>query len=112
MKNLGRQAFDKEITPSGGFYISKWDAFLETKTGLIWGCLFVGIGAGGIKPTVSTLIAEQVLDKNRILLEKIMSYLYVAINIGSCIAFLVAEPILTNDFLITNNSNQLIKSKN
>lgn len=29
---LGRQAFGKEITPSGGFYISKWDDFLITKS--------------------------------------------------------------------------------
>jgi CMP-N,N'-diacetyllegionaminic acid synthase len=31
-KKLGRQLFGKEITPSGGFYISKWDAFLESKS--------------------------------------------------------------------------------
>ena len=31
-KKLGRQAFEKEITPSGGFYISKWDDFLKNKT--------------------------------------------------------------------------------
>lgn len=31
-KKLGRQSFGKEITPSGGFYISKWDAFLESKS--------------------------------------------------------------------------------
>lgn len=29
---LGRQEFEKEITPSGGFYISKWDAFLKNKS--------------------------------------------------------------------------------
>lgn len=32
LKKLGRQSFDKEITPSGGFYISKWNAFLELKS--------------------------------------------------------------------------------
>jgi N-acylneuraminate cytidylyltransferase/CMP-N,N'-diacetyllegionaminic acid synthase len=32
LKNLGRQAFKKEITPSGGFYISRWEAFLEKKS--------------------------------------------------------------------------------
>lgn len=32
LKNIGRQAFKKEITPSGGFYISRWEAFLEKKT--------------------------------------------------------------------------------
>ncbi|RWX02383.1 acylneuraminate cytidylyltransferase family protein [Flavobacterium cerinum] len=31
-KKLGRQAFGKEITPSGGFYISKWDDFLKNKS--------------------------------------------------------------------------------
>lgn len=31
-KKLGRQSFCKEITPSGGFYISKWDDFLKSKS--------------------------------------------------------------------------------
>jgi len=31
-KNISRQAFSKQITPSGGFYISRWDAFLKLKT--------------------------------------------------------------------------------
>lgn len=29
---LDRQAFKKEITPSGGFYISRWNSFLNLKT--------------------------------------------------------------------------------
>lgn len=29
---LGRQEFSKQITPSGGFYISKWDEFKRNKT--------------------------------------------------------------------------------
>lgn len=32
LTKIGRQFFKKEITPSGGFYISKWDSFLEDKT--------------------------------------------------------------------------------
>jgi CMP-N,N'-diacetyllegionaminic acid synthase len=32
IKKTGRQSFNKEITPSGGFYISKWSDFLEMKT--------------------------------------------------------------------------------
>lgn len=32
LKKLGRQSFGKEITPSGGFYISTWDVFLESKS--------------------------------------------------------------------------------
>lgn len=31
-KKLGRQSFGKEITPSGGFYISKWADFLKNKS--------------------------------------------------------------------------------
>jgi CMP-N,N'-diacetyllegionaminic acid synthase len=29
---IGRQNFRKQITPSGGFYISKWESFLNNKT--------------------------------------------------------------------------------
>jgi CMP-N,N'-diacetyllegionaminic acid synthase len=32
LDNLGRQKFKKQITPSGGFYIAKWDAFLKDKS--------------------------------------------------------------------------------
>lgn len=32
LKKLGRQFIAKEITPSGGLYLSKWDAFLENKS--------------------------------------------------------------------------------
>jgi len=32
VRSLGRQSFNREITPSGGFYISKWDVFFEKKT--------------------------------------------------------------------------------
>lgn len=32
LTQLGRQGFNKQITPSGGFYISRWDFFRENKT--------------------------------------------------------------------------------
>lgn len=32
LKKLDRQSFCKEITPSGGFYISRWSDFLELKS--------------------------------------------------------------------------------
>lgn len=32
LKNIGRQNFGKEITPSGGFYITRWESFKNTKT--------------------------------------------------------------------------------
>lgn len=31
LENIGRQHQSKEITPSGGFYISKWDAFRKNR---------------------------------------------------------------------------------
>ena len=31
VKRLGRQSFDKEITPSGGFYIAEWRRLLDSK---------------------------------------------------------------------------------
>lgn len=32
IKRIGRQNFSKQITPSGGFYISRWDSFLEQRS--------------------------------------------------------------------------------
>jgi|TARA_B110000967_G_C18899829_1_gene573881 N-acylneuraminate cytidylyltransferase/CMP-N,N'-diacetyllegionaminic acid synthase len=32
LKKFTRQSFDKEITPSGGFYISRWDSFISYKS--------------------------------------------------------------------------------
>jgi CMP-N,N'-diacetyllegionaminic acid synthase len=32
LNRFDRQAFKKEITPSGGFYISRWDSFIKLKT--------------------------------------------------------------------------------
>jgi N-acylneuraminate cytidylyltransferase/CMP-N,N'-diacetyllegionaminic acid synthase len=32
IKLIGRQNFSKQITPSGGFYISRWDSFFEQRS--------------------------------------------------------------------------------
>lgn len=32
LKRVRRQEFEKEITPSGGFFISKWNAFIKKKS--------------------------------------------------------------------------------
>jgi CMP-N,N'-diacetyllegionaminic acid synthase len=32
LSKLGRQEFKKQITPSGGFYIAKWESFLHEKS--------------------------------------------------------------------------------
>ncbi len=59
MKNasiLARQNFKKEVTPSGGFYISKWKAFLEYKT------FYTEKTLPYLLPEESTLEIDEVID--------------------------------------------------
>jgi len=59
MKNTGsfaRHNFKKEITPSGGFYISKWGAFLENKT------FYTPKTLPYLLPDESTLEIDEVID--------------------------------------------------
>ena len=53
---LGRQFFKKEVTPSGGFYISKWNAFLENKT------FYSEKTLQFLLPDESTLEIDEVID--------------------------------------------------
>lgn len=89
------------IYAAGHFII----ALVETRMGLMVGCLLIGIGSGGIKPNVSTLIAEQVPPENKQLLERIYSWLYIFINLGSCAAFLTSEKLLRSEFLELHGLN-------
>jgi POT family proton-dependent oligopeptide transporter len=64
--------------------------------GVFWGCGFIALGAGGIKPCVSAHVGDQ-FDKSRShLFEKIFLYFYFAINAGAFIAYLSAEWLLRN----------------
>lgn len=83
-------------------------AFFETKTGFMLGLGLIAIGAGGIKPCVSAHVGDQFEEKNKHLIEKMYSYFYMTINIGSIIAYISAEPILRNEYLISKGLNSII----
>lgn len=83
-------------------------ALFETKTGFIVGLGLIAFGAGGIKPCVSAHVGDQFEEKNKHLIEKMYSYFYMTINIGSIIAYISAEPILRNEYLISKGLNSII----
>lgn len=83
-------------------------ALFETKTGFFVGCTFIAIGAGGIKPCVSAHVGDQFDDGNKHLIERMYSWFYFSINAGAFIAYLSAEPILSNEFLISKGLNATI----
>ena len=65
--NLGRQNFSKQITPSGGFYISKWNNLLETKsfyTQSSVGYLVDDISGLEIDEPIDFEFAQFVVEKN------------------------------------------------
>lgn len=80
-------------------------ALFETKTGFFVGCTFIAIGAGGIKPCVSAHVGDQFDDSNKHLIERMYSWFYFSINAGAFIAYLSAEPLLSNEFLISKGWN-------
>jgi len=66
LKRLDRQAFSMEITPSGGFYISRWEDFLKFKTfytELTLSSLLEGISTLEIDEPLDWLFAEFIIDK-------------------------------------------------
>lgn len=83
-------------------------ALFETQTGFMIGLGLVAIGAGGIKPCVSAHVGDQFSEKNQHLIEKMYSIFYFTINIGSIIAYISAEPILRNEYLIDKGINSLL----
>ena len=83
-------------------------ALFETHTGFLIGCSLIAIGAGGIKPCVSAHVGDQFTSKNQHLLEKMFTWFYFAINAGAVVAYLTAEPILRNEYLISKGLNATI----
>lgn len=83
-------------------------AIFETQTGFMFGLALIAIGAGGIKPCVSAHVGDQFDNTNIHLIEKMYSYFYLTINLGSIIAYVSAEPILRNEYLIEKGINSLI----
>ena len=68
-QSLGRQNFAKQITPSGGFYISRWNSFLQNKTFYTKNSLgfFVDEFSGiEIDEPIDFLFAQFLIEKNKI----------------------------------------------
>lgn len=83
-------------------------ALFETQTGFMLGLGLIAIGAGGIKPCVSAHVGDQFSEENKDLIEKMYSYFYLTINLGSIVAYISAEPILRNEYLIAKGINSLL----
>ncbi|MBI4348775.1 MAG: POT family MFS transporter [Elusimicrobia bacterium] len=55
----------------------------ESKTGLFAGLFFIALGAGGIKPCVSSYVGDQFTSQNKHLVKKVFDLFYWSINFGS-----------------------------
>jgi POT family proton-dependent oligopeptide transporter len=62
-------------------------------TGLYAGLALIAIGAGGIKPCVSSFVGDQFKPSQHHLLTNIYGWFYWAINLGSAAAFFFIPPI-------------------
>lgn len=80
----------------------------ETHMGFLIGCTLIAIGAGGIKPCVSSHVGDQFESHNSHLIEKMFFYFYLSINAGAVIAYATAEPILKNEYLISKGLNSAL----
>lgn len=83
-------------------------ALFETKFGFFLGCGLIAVGAGGIKPCVSAHVGDQFDDSNQHLIEKMYSWFYFSINAGAIIAYMSAEPLLRNEYLISKGWNAAV----
>lgn len=66
----------------------------DTRLGLTLGLTLIAMGAGGIKPVVSSNIGDQFTAKNENLLEKIFSVFYLAINVGAFLSVIITPLLL------------------
>jgi len=66
----------------------------DTRTGLLIGLGFIALGAGGIKPCVSSHLGDQFGISNQHLLSKIFGWFYFSINLGAFAAMLIIPWLL------------------
>ncbi|MGB1247505.1 MAG: MFS transporter [Chitinophagales bacterium] len=83
-------------------------ALFESTTGFFVGCTLIAIGSGGIKPCVSAHVGDQFDESNSHLIERMYNWFYFAINAGAVIAYLSAEPLLKNEYLIEEGLNSAV----
>ncbi|MDB6116597.1 MAG: proton-dependent oligopeptide transporter family [Verrucomicrobiaceae bacterium] len=60
-----------------------------TRSGLFWGLTLVALGAGGIKPCVSSHVGDQFGRRNAHLLSRVYNWFYFSINVGSTVSMLL-----------------------
>lgn len=65
-----------------------------TRTGLLLGQSLIALGAGGIKPCVSSHLGDQFGNSNRHLLSRAFGWFYFAINLGAFGAMLITPYLL------------------
>jgi len=66
----------------------------DTRTGLLLGLGFIALGAGGIKPCVSSHLGDQFGISNHHLLSKVFGWFYFSINLGAFAAMLIIPWLL------------------
>ena len=66
----------------------------DTRMGLLIGQGLIALGAGGIKPCVSSHLGDQFGQSNHYLLNKVFGWFYVAINLGAFAAMLIIPWLL------------------
>lgn len=61
-------------------------AFDSSQMGLLLGLFLIGVGAGGIKPCVSSHVGDQFGQTNQHLIERVFGWFYLSINVGAAIS--------------------------
>ena len=66
----------------------------DTRMGLLFGLSLLALGAGGIKPCVSSHVGDQFGRSNHYLLSKVFGWFYFSINLGAFAAMLIIPWLL------------------
>jgi POT family proton-dependent oligopeptide transporter len=69
-------------------------ALWESKTGLYVGLALIALGAGGIKPCISSHVGDQFTEKNSHLIEKVYEIFYWSVNFGAFFSTLLIPWVL------------------
>lgn len=67
---------------------------LEPRTALYWGLALIAIGAGGIKPCVSSHVGDQFGPSNKGLITTVYGWFYLSINVGAAVSSLLTPLLL------------------
>ncbi len=69
-------------------------AMYETRTGLYWGLGLIALGAGGIKPCVSSFVGDQFHSGNKHLISRVYDLFYFSVNFGAVFSSLLTPWLL------------------